>query len=78
MNIIDRFEGDFAVVETDEGMVNIPVADLPDGAKEGDELVIATDGSVACGSVERGTQDDGAEAAARKDKIDSMMNALFK
>ena len=33
--IIDRFEGEFAVVETDGGFVNVPKAKLPAEAKEG-------------------------------------------
>ena len=63
MMIIDRFEGDFAIVETSDGMVNIPKADLPDGVKEGDVLTIVIDSSAATG---------------RKEKIDKMMNSLFK
>lgn len=37
--IIDRFEGDFAVVETDEGFLDIPRSQLPTEAEEGDVLV---------------------------------------
>ncbi|WP_088187341.1 DUF3006 domain-containing protein [Desulfosporosinus sp. FKA] len=37
--IIDRFEGDFAVVEVDgRSMENIPKSDIPAGAREGDVL----------------------------------------
>ena len=63
MLIIDRFEGDFAVIETDEGMINIPRSDLPTGAKEGDilRLVIDTDGT-----------------ETRKKRIAGMMDKLFK
>ena len=61
--IIDRFEGDFAVVETSNGMINIPMADIPDNAKEGDVLTIRLDETAAAG---------------RKQKIDKMMNDLFK
>jgi len=63
MLIIDRFEGDFAVVETSDGLINVPVADLPDGAKEGDALVFLLDESATSG---------------RKEKIDKMMDSLFK
>jgi len=63
MLIIDRFEGDYALVETGDGMINIPIADLPDGVKEGDALVIQVDGLATTG---------------RKEKIDKMMNDLFK
>lgn len=39
--IIDRFEGDFAVVEMDdESMLNIRKDRLPKGAREGTVLVI--------------------------------------
>jgi hypothetical protein len=41
--VIDRFEGEYAVVELpDRSMVNIPVAVL-DGAKEGDVVEIRID-----------------------------------
>ncbi|MDP4128250.1 MAG: DUF3006 domain-containing protein [Bacillota bacterium] len=37
--IIDRFEGDFAVVEVDgKEMKDIPQKDIPQSAKEGDVL----------------------------------------
>jgi hypothetical protein len=42
--IIDRFEGDFAVVELqDKNLVNIPVQCIPNGAKEGTVLSIEVD-----------------------------------
>ena len=38
--IIDRFEGDFAVVELeDRSTIDIPKKLIPKGAKEGDVLV---------------------------------------
>ena len=63
MLIIDRFEGDYAVVETGKGMVNIPRSELPKGAKEGDTLRISIDAD---------------DTEARKNRIDGMMNTLFK
>ena len=63
MLIIDRFEGNFAVIETSDGMASIPKSDLPGEAKEGDVLVISVD--------KKGT-------AGRKEKINQMMNGLFK
>ena len=63
MLIIDRFEGDFAVVETSKGMISLPKSDLPSGAKEGDVLKLAIDVN---------------ETSIRKKKIDGMMNKLFK
>ena len=39
--IIDRFEGDFAVVELeDKSFVDMPMALVPEGSKEGDVLEI--------------------------------------
>ena len=63
MLIIDRFEGDFAVVETSNGIVNIPRTDMPPTAREGDVLVLDLD--------KTGTE-------ARKERINGMMNKLFK
>jgi hypothetical protein len=40
MIIIDRFEGDIAVVEYEGKNYNIPRAWLPVGAKEGDVVVV--------------------------------------
>lgn len=41
--IIDRFEGDIAVVETDSGMLDIVRDLLPENASEGD-VIVQTDG----------------------------------
>lgn len=42
--IIDRFEEEFAVVESIEGkMINIPKDIIPSEAREGDVLVISLD-----------------------------------
>lgn len=41
---IDRFEGDFAVVErTDRTMADLPRTLVPNGAREGDVLLIQID-----------------------------------
>ena len=63
MLIIDRFEGEFAVVETNNGLINIPRIDIPEAAQEGDVLVLGLEKS---GTV------------ARKESIESRMNKLFK
>ena len=40
VGIIDRFEGEYAVVEReDQGMLKIPRSELPHDAHEGDVLV---------------------------------------
>ncbi|MCL2078464.1 MAG: DUF3006 domain-containing protein [Oscillospiraceae bacterium] len=63
MLIIDRFEGEYAVVEVSGRMIDIPRSELPSGAKEGDslQLVIRAD-----------------DTLSRKKGIDVMMNSLFK
>ena len=62
--IIDRFEGDFAVCETEElEFIDIPKAALPCDAKEGDVITISVDKS---------------ETDKRKEKIEGLMNSLFK
>ena len=63
MLVIDRFEGDCAVVETERGLINIPRADLPMDAKEGDTLRLILDAD---------------ETVARKKRIDGLMHDLFK
>jgi hypothetical protein len=45
---IDRFEGGFAVVETEDGkFVNLPSTLVPAGAKEGSVLSITLDDTAA-------------------------------
>jgi len=59
---VDRFEGDFAVIETENGIfLNIPKELLPDDAREGDvfSLIKTTDQS-------------------RKERIENLMNDLFE
>ena len=63
MLIIDRFEGDFAVIETSNGFVNIPRSDMPAAAREGDVLILKLDTD---------------STDERKKRIDGMMNKLFK
>ena len=63
MIIVDRFEGDKAVLEVDTGHVNIPISNLPKGAKEGDVLRFVIDAD---------------ETKNRKQRIDGMMDRLFK
>jgi hypothetical protein len=63
MLIIDRFEGNFAVVETSTGMVNIPRVDIPKTAREGDTLIFLIDKDAT---------------DKRKERIEKKMNKLFK
>ena len=65
----DRTEADLAVCETENGeMVNIPLKDLPAGAKEG-SVLIQEDG--------RWSMDE-EEETARKKRIAEKMAALRK
>ncbi len=59
MDIIDRFEGEFAIVETDDGTLEIPRAELPQTAAEGDVLQ----------NTENGWQVDADSTQARREKL---------
>ena len=62
--IIDRFEGDYAIVELpDMTMVDMPISLVPKGAREGDVLVISIDAE---------------ETAKRKEKIKKLMDDLWE
>lgn len=62
--IIDRFEGNFAVVELDnKEFINVPRRYLPAEVKEGDALVISVDHD---------------ETDKRKDKVNRLMGELWK
>jgi hypothetical protein len=43
--VIDRIEGELAVIEIDGRTVDIPLSLLPDGAAEGDRLRLVIDNS---------------------------------
>lgn len=61
--IIDRFEGDYAVVEIDkEKFVNLPKELVPN-AKEGDVIIIRVDHE---------------ETNKRKEHVKDLMNQLFE
>ena len=61
--IIDRFEGDYAVVEIDKGkFVNLPKELVPN-AKEGDIVIIRVDHE---------------ETNKRKEHVKDLMNQLFE
>lgn len=61
--IIDRFEGDFAVAELEDGsFVNLPKCVVPD-AKEGDVILITIDRD---------------ETKHRDEKITGLMDKLFQ
>ena len=53
MIIIDRFEGNLAVLETDDGMKNIERSLLPENAAEGDVLVYKSSWTVDTAATEQ-------------------------
>jgi hypothetical protein len=62
--IIDRFEGDFAVVELENrSTINMPKQLIPEGAKEGDVLNIEIDTE---------------ETNKRKEKVKKLMDNLWE
>lgn len=61
--IIDRFEGEIAVIECSEGLhFDLPRSALPDGAKEGDVIALTI---------------DDAETEARRKRIAGLRKRLF-
>lgn len=62
--IVDRIEGDYAVVELENGKaVDIPLISLPEDIKEGAVIDVSA---------------DKAETEKRKENIDSLAKKLFK
>lgn len=69
MLIIDRFEGDIAIVETDENtFMQIPRTALPPNAKEGDIVVKVEDKYII----------DYESTEKRRQKIIDMQNSLWE
>lgn len=68
--VIDRFEGDYAVVELEDGkMKDIKKSLIPDDAKEGDILIINEKGI---------NKTDKEETHKRKEEINSLMDELYE
>lgn len=67
--IIDRFEGDLAVVEFGEVMENIPKSRLPDLTQSGDVLWFYKDGRVEI---------DEEEKQRLSKEIDELMDELWE
>lgn len=66
--IIDRFEGDIAVAEHGDEMVNIKRSQLPDNAKVGDVLIRCDERFVI----------DTQQTVARRSEIRQLQDELFK
>lgn len=61
--IIDRFEGDYAIIEISNGeFIEIPIIEIPKGAKEGDVLTLSIDRS---------------QTEKRREKIEGLINELW-
>jgi hypothetical protein len=68
IGIIDRFEGDYVIVELESGeMINVLRTKIPDSAVEGDVLLIDGDKIIIDTELTR----------ERKAIIDNMMKELF-
>jgi hypothetical protein len=66
--VIDRFEGDLAVVEVDgEGTLDLPRWILPEGVKEGDHLTVSREQAGEGGARLEIRVDAAAAEAARAD-----------
>lgn len=66
--VIDRFEGNYAVCETEEKkFVDIPKSDIPKGAKEGDILT----------KTDKGYNIEKVETEEKREAIKNRMNSLF-
>ena len=68
MIILERFEGDIAVLETDDGIANVSRTELPEEACDGDVLVFSGD----CWSIDREKTDE------RRAAMRSRMRRLIK
>lgn len=66
MIIIDRFEGEYAVLETDSGMIDVNRSLLPENAREGD-LLINENGIYSV---------DAAATQERRERMREMLNKL--
>lgn len=67
MLIIERFEGEYAVIETDDGYINIKRSILPDNCKEGD-IITEENGNY---------QIEKDETDKRREKIKKLQNSLW-
>lgn len=67
--IVDRIEGEIAVLLEDGTVREIPKADLAEGIAEGDAVFLGEDGF---------WQKDAAETEGRKERIGKKMDALWE
>lgn len=74
--VIDRFEGDFAVIEINDGndFINMNRSALPDNAKEGSVLDVVLDANGKIDAIKL----DKDETARRAENIADLMKRVFK
>lgn len=69
MYVIDRFEGDYAIIEDgNKNILNVLKNKLPSAAKEGDVVILENDIWVI----------DSKTTLSRKKKIEKLMNDLWE
>ncbi|MFB5253678.1 DUF3006 domain-containing protein [Bacillus mycoides] len=66
--IIDRFEGEIAVIEINNSTINVLKSKLPSTAKEGDVLIIDDDNYTI----------DKDETTKRRREVQDLMDKLFE
>ncbi|TPV42327.1 DUF3006 domain-containing protein [Bacillus dicomae] len=66
--IIDRFEGELAVIEINNITIDVPKSKLPSAAKEGDVLIIENDKYTI----------DKDETDKKRREIQNLMDKLFE
>ncbi|GAB6436727.1 MULTISPECIES: DUF3006 domain-containing protein [Bacillus] len=66
--IIDRFEGELAIIEMNNETIDVPKSKLPSTAKEGDVLIIEDNKFTI----------DKNETNKRRREIQDLMNKLFE
>ncbi|NLN41881.1 MAG: DUF3006 domain-containing protein [Clostridiales bacterium] len=68
--VIDRFEGEWAIVEMDDGQfIDIPMETLPPDAKEGNVIYIDEDGRISILAE---------ETLERRKRVQDLMDKLFQ
>ena len=69
MWIIDRFEGEFAVLEGETGMLTVPRSSLPADIRQGDAVTALPDGRYAL---------DAGRSEQRRKQLSSLFERLKK
>ena len=75
--VIDRLEGDRAVLSLGDGKktLDVPLSRLPKGASDGDHLRLTFDGEPGADTLKKVSKDEGSRAAA-EDRIGKLRASL--